>query len=154
MHRVFKLVSRITVFIFLAMLLYVYAFLPEMVSLYFDQGGTPIFQMDREVFFYSALGLFMVCTLVLSFLKRTLKTLPVGTTGTSISANKKSGLRVWADSLSVVLNLFFIFSISFVGLFHNDEHFNVSYFAFIVYIGPLLICIWIFYLIYLLLFTQ
>ncbi|MEQ6119963.1 hypothetical protein [Reichenbachiella sp. MALMAid0571] len=152
MHKVFKLISRITAFIFLGMLLYVYAFLPDMVSLYFDKNATGVLRVGKELFFYSALGLFIVSTLILSYMKKSLNLIQVNSSdGTmTMSIAKKSHLQTWANSLSVVFNLFFIFTVGFVGLFHNDEHFNISYFAVIIYIGPILMVASIFYLIYIL----
>jgi hypothetical protein len=129
------------------MLLYVYAFLPETVNLYFNPQNTPLLQVGQEAFFYGALGIFLVCTLVLTYLKRSLVAMPVSG---QMSLSKKEGLQTWADSLSAILNLFFIFTVSFIGLLHNDEHFNIAYFSFMVYLGPALLIGWIFYLAYLL----
>jgi len=148
MHKIFKLLSRITVFIFLGILLYVYAFLPEVVNLYLDKSASGGLEIGKELFFYASLGVFIVSTLILSYLKKSLSLIPVNSTDSTMSVAKKSHLRTWANSLSVVLNLFFIFTVSFVGLFHNDEHFNISYFAVIIYIGPFLMLASIFYLIY------
>lgn len=148
MHKIFKLLSRITVFIFLGILLYVYAFLPEVVSLYLNKSASGVLEIGKELFFYVSLGVFIVSTLILSYLKKSLSLIPVNTSYSTMSVAKKSHLRTWANSLSVVFNLFFIFTVSFVGLFHNDEHFNISYFAVIIYIGPFLMLASIFYLIY------
>ena len=150
MHKVFKLISRVTAFIFLGMLLYVYAFLPDTVSLYFDKNATGVLQVGKELFFYSALGVFIVSTLILSYLKKSLNLIQVNSSDSTMSVAKKSQLQTWVNSLSVAFNLFFIFTVGFVGLFHNDEHFNISYFAAIIYIGPLLMVGSIFYLVYIL----
>ena len=150
MHKIFKLLSRITVFIFLGTLLYVYALLPDIVSLYLDKSASGILEIGKELFFYVALGVFIVATLILSYLKKSLNVIPVYATNSTMSVAKKSHLQTWANSLSVVFNLFFIFTVSFVGLFHNDEHLNISYFAVIIYIGPFLMVASIFYLIYIL----
>ncbi|MFT7034331.1 MAG: hypothetical protein ACJA2S_002845 [Cyclobacteriaceae bacterium] len=146
MYRVFKLVSRITIIIFIGMLLYVYAYLPEVVKLYIDDNDVAIIAVGKEQFFYGCLGIFVVCTLILSYLKKSLQAIPLTNSKDSISEAKKEGLQSWAHSLSVVLYLFFTATIAFIGMYHNSEHFNISNFAFLIYIGPVLLLGWIFYL--------
>ncbi|MFY0652313.1 MAG: hypothetical protein JXQ96_09785 [Cyclobacteriaceae bacterium] len=144
MHRILKLVARITSFIFLGMILYIYAFLPAKVDLSFDQSNTLMF--DREQFFYGVILAYALYTVIISFLKKTL---------TSASRGQEEGkienLKIWTDGLSVMLNLFFTFSVIFIGMQHNDEHFNITYFTFLIYLGPILLLGWIFYLLYILL---
>lgn len=154
MHRIFKLVSRITILIFIVILLYVYAFLPEVVKLYIDENDVAIIAVGKEEFFYGCLGIFVVCTLILSYLKKSLQSIPVTNSANSISETKKESLQSWANSLSVVLYLFFTFTIAFIGMYHNSEHFNISNFAFMIYIGPILLIAWIFYLPFLLIYKS
>ena len=150
MYKVFKLLSRITAFIFVAMLLYVYAFLPEMVGLYFGGSEKAIFELSREAFFYSSIILFVVTTVFLSYLKKSLKAVSTAEISSGLTESKVNGLQFWANGMSVMFNLFLVFSVSFVGMYHNDEHFNNGYFAFLAYLGPLLLIGWIFYLVFIL----
>jgi hypothetical protein len=128
------------------MLLYVYAFLPEVVKLYIDDNNVALMAVGKEQFFYGCLGIFVVCTLILSYLKKSLHAIPITTAPHSISENKKESMLIWANSLSVVLYLFMILTVSFIGMYHNSEHFDISNFAFMIYLGPILLLCWIFYL--------
>lgn len=137
--------------IFLAILLYVYAFLPEKVGLWFDGFGMATFSAEREAFFYACISIILVVNLVAHIFYRTISLVPIAQ-GTIISSDTmKNNLSIWAAGFSLILNITMILSVSFIGLYYNSEHFNINYFSFLVFVGPILLISWFFVLIYFLL---
>ena len=150
MHKVFRLVTRITSLIFLFILVYVYAFLPETLEL--KLTGVDTLKVNREHFFYGVLVFFILSSLLLALLKKFMERIPTSPK-VFITEARKSGLLAWAEGMGAVINLFLTFTVSFIGMNHNSEHFNINHFVFLVYLGPFMIIGWFFYLIYLLIFT-
>lgn len=148
MQRIFKFVSGASVVIFMGMLLYVYAFLPEKVGLYYDANEIALWTMGKTNVFYTFLGVFIFVNLITSLLSRSIGIVPVDPAGFIKTEYFKYNLHLWSAGLSFILNLTIIFAIIFIGLYHNDEHFNISYFSFLIYVGPILLTIWIFVLLY------
>lgn len=151
MQRILKFVSRVSILVFLGMLLYVYAFLPEMVDLYIDASGAAAISVDKEVFFYGAIGIFLVINLVTSLFSRMVGMMPVMSKGLLRTSTMKANLLLWCHGLAIILNAFMLFSVTFIGLYYNDEHFNIKYFSFLVYLGPVMLVLWFFVLFYFLL---
>jgi hypothetical protein len=60
----------------------------------------------------------------------------------------------WLGGLLFGFNLTIIFSLLFFGLYHNSEHFEIADYLVLLYIGPVIVIGWIFWLIYLLFFND
>lgn len=149
MTKVIKLLYALSIPVFLINLLYVYAFLPDYVGIYFDQGGEAEMTVSKTDFFYSALGLFILTNgLILLF--RRMKRGQLNLSKTEFS--DMTGTEVfyhWLNGLSFVINVIYTFSIMFIGMFHSSEHFDITDYVALIYIGPVLLVGWVFWFIYL-----
>lgn len=149
MIKVVKLLYTLSIFTFLIVLLYVYAFLPDQIGVFFDAGGNETISMHRADFFYSALGLFVLTNgSILLFRRMNRGQLNLGKTDFDDMTSAEM-IYHWLNGLSFVINVIYIFSIMFVGMYHNSEHFDITNYVSLIYIGPVLLAGWIFWFIYL-----
>ncbi|WP_422358965.1 hypothetical protein [Reichenbachiella sp.] len=149
MIKVVKLLYTLSIFVFLAVLLYVYAFLPNQIGIFFDAGGNATISMHRADFFYSALGLFILTNgSILLYRRMNRGHLNLGKSEFEDMTTAET-IYHWLNGLSFVINVIYIFSIMFVGMYHNSEHFDITNYVALIYIGPILLAGWIFWFIYL-----
>lgn len=149
MIKVTKLLYTLSIFVFLAMLLYVYAFLPDEIGVYFEVDGSASMILQRADFFYAALGLFVLTNgAILMYRKLNRGYLNLGKTDFDDMSTAEL-IYHWLMGLSFVINVIYIFSIMFVGMYHNSEHFDITNYVALIYIGPVLLAGWIFWFIYL-----
>ncbi|MFN3840254.1 MAG: hypothetical protein ACK4RF_06060 [Cyclobacteriaceae bacterium] len=115
--KIFKALWFLSMLAVLANLLYVYAGWPEEVAVYEDQ--LDIFYISREALFYGTmLALGVINLLVYMF------------PGALIP---NENFRVWVHALVMSLNIFFLISISFVGLYNSSEKFDFGRIGWIIY---------------------
>ena len=93
--------------------------------------------VHREYFFYGAIIFFLVLNIFLIALERMIRPL--------IS---KEEVRAWVKGLAVVLNFYLACMIGSVGVFNNANDFQPGSYAYLNYIGPVLIVVWIIGLIF------
>lgn len=149
MIKVTKLLYTLSIPIFLATLLYVYAFLPEQVGLFFNNKGDVTFLMNKADFFYAALGLFVLTNgTILLYRKMNRGHLNLGKTEFEDMTSAEL-IYHWLNGLSFVFNVIYVFSIIFVGMYHNSEHFDITNYIALIYLGPILLAGWVFWFIYL-----
>lgn len=132
----------LTFLIFFAVLMASYAFLPERVT-YEAASGTTV---DREVLFYVALALFVVVNLAALILRRMLEALPTSSTVYARNESFKERLVAWFGGLMSAINVCLITLVGYVSLANNQEDFALGDFNFLVYIGPVLLLLCIFWL--------
>ena len=139
-HTAFRF---ITLILFLVVFLIVYGYLPEKVVLYSDAQTLYEYRLDKQLFFYIALGSFLVTNIVLVFSSKILEQL------NRVNESRKkiridgayySALKNWMASFSGVLNLNYLLIVMFV-CFYN---FDLGHYGWILYIGIVLILIWIY----------
>lgn len=149
MTKVIKLLYALSIPVFLINLLYVYAFLPDRIGVFFDQSGTSTLTIGKTDFFYTALG-FFILTNGLILLYRRLKRghLNLGKTEFSEMTSTEVVYH-WLNGLSFVINVIYTFSIMFIGMFYNAEHFDITNYVTLIYVGPVLLVGWVFWFIYL-----
>lgn len=149
MIKVTKLLYTLSIFVFLAILLYVYAFLPDQIGIFFERDGSASLTIQRADFFYAALGLFVLTNgAILLYRKMNRGHLNLGKTSFEDMSTAEQVYH-WLMGLSFVINVIYIFSIMFVGMYHNSEHFDITNYVALIYIGPILLAGWIFWFIYL-----
>lgn len=149
MIKITKLLYTLSIFVFLAILLYVYAFLPDQIGIFFESNGEATILIHRTDFFYSALGLFVLTNgLILLYRKMNRGNLNLGKSEFEDMTTSEI-IYHWLNGLSFVINVIYIFSIMFVGMYHNSEHFDITNYVALIYIGPILLASWIFWFIYL-----
>ncbi|MDN3688430.1 DNA topoisomerase IV [Cyclobacterium jeungdonense] len=149
--RFAKVFYFLSIGLFLFLLLYAYAGLPEFATYASSESGMPKKQVSKEVFFYSAIALFLVYNVLLIVpaklmemkLNASLNRLfPVG----DVYRDK---MLAWMYSFIAVLNLatavlvFYIYSIS------NQNGIGSSEYNFFFYLAPVLMLVWVLGLFYL-----
>ncbi len=117
----------------LASLLVIYASLPERVFLV--QDGLEYVSLNREAFFYVALGLITLVN-ALVYVVRSL-------------FEKEEGFRAWFHLLIVSVNVFFIVTLFFLSAYNSTERFSFERVGFMVYGSVVLVALcalfWPFY---------
>ncbi|MGB3466080.1 MAG: hypothetical protein WBA74_12455, partial [Cyclobacteriaceae bacterium] len=109
----------------------VYAYLPEQTALFVDN-----IVIDKAVFFYASLILFFLINFLFSalgFLYNRAKE----------PNAKKQSIRDWLLSLPVAINFYMIFIIAYIGVINNGNAFDPGTYGYLLYLGPLLLVVWI-----------
>lgn len=150
MVKAIKFCYLASVPLFLAVLLYYYAFLPEEIALFFDKAGVGTFSLAKSNFFYLTLGLFIVTNGVITLYRQLAQTYVNQDLIDFADMNLQESLYHWVQGLSLMFNLLYVFSIVYLGLYYSKEGLNISSYNALVYLGPIFIVGWIFWLFYLL----
>lgn len=125
--KVFKAVWFLSLLGVLANLMYVYAGLPEQVSVAENEGATS-YVMNKEALFYSALAFIGILNLLVFLFSK--------------SITPSESFRTWLHGLVITLNIFFVVGFSFIGLYNSAEHFDYSRIGPILYGSVILIALW------------
>jgi hypothetical protein len=126
--------------LFFAALLLIYAYLDDRVGIASNEWGMPNEFITRETFFYSSLLAFVITNALLYSLNKLLIL-----SRRSVKSEKDLALRIdlaaWLLGFAGTLNLFFIFTMAFFGLFNSKENYTIDRFIGLVYAGPLLLAL-------------
>lgn len=125
--KIFRAVWFLSLLAVLANLMYVYAGLPEQVTVA-EKGGATSYIMDKEPLFYSALACIGIINLLVFLFSK--------------SITPREDFRTWLNGFVITLNFFFIVGFSFIGLYNSAEHFDFSRIGFIIYASVILIALW------------
>jgi K+ transporter len=117
----FSLVGLLVVFF------YVYAGMPETVSVSTSDRGLSI---SRNAFFYSVLLLFAIINALVFAVSRLFK-------------NGPEGFIAWFYGLVITINFFFLASLGFLHVFNGGERYNYSQMGPTVYGSLILVCVWV-----------
>ena len=124
--KIFRGVWFLSMLAVLANLMYVYAGLPEEISLATD---TDTFTIGKEPFFYTALIMIAIANALVYLFSK--KLMP------------REDFRAWLHGFVVTLNIFFIIGLSFIGLYNSSERFDFSRIGFIIYSSVGLVVLWV-----------
>lgn len=141
MIPIIKAVRVISSLMFMGVLLYVYAYLPDPVKLPIDLGGIREIFVNKGNLFYAMIGLFTIVSLTSFAVVRLIRTLPAK------EMNFKKNLTNWSLSFLVVINIFLILSLTIIGIINSTEQVSIGSYATLAYIGPVLLIIWLFLLV-------
>ncbi len=151
MHKLTGFFRNITWLGFLGALLWSYAVFADAITYRIDTLGNALGIADKNTFFFSALGIFIVVNAVCAGFIYVLKKIKTSEDGEGIrNRSLKLDLISWTKGFAGVLNVFFIISIFFIGYMNYSENFRVESLGYSIYLGPLLLVIWFFYLVKLL----
>lgn len=137
MLKVVNFVKLLSIILFLGILLLVYAYLPIMVQLDPEQTISPI---QKESFFYAFVAAFVVVNLVFIGFQRLFE-----------KQVDSIALKAWVRGLAFVVNLYFTFIVGFIGVINNQQHVSAEGFAYLNYLGPFLLVVWLIGLVYMVL---
>jgi len=124
--KILKAIWFLSVIVVIADALYVYASLPEHVVVQEEVTGQTA--VGRDVFFYGAIA-FIILTNALVYVIA------------KIFAHRPD-FRTWFYGFMVVLNIFFVMSMSFIALYNSNEKFDYSRIDFAIYGSVVLIAAW------------
>ncbi|MFT6867910.1 MAG: hypothetical protein ACJA08_002757 [Cyclobacteriaceae bacterium] len=135
MVKAINVLKVISAFVFLVTLLFVYSFLPVMVTLNPEDAS---WAAHKGHFFYGILAGFILLNIFLLILERMLN---------GLIQNEE--IRAWIKGLAFVLNLYLSFIVGYVGVMNNSVHFQNGSYGYLNYLGPIIIFGWISGLIFL-----
>ncbi len=140
----FRLISFL---LFLAALLWSYANISGQVTYSFNSLSDASAYMDKDIYFFVSLGVFLFVNTILGFFIQTLKKVRTQEGGKGFkNYDFKQDIITWIKGFAAVVNLFFsliLFYLGLVNLAESDQSFTMGFY---VYLGPLLIVLWFFYL--------
>jgi hypothetical protein len=125
--KLFKAIWFLSMLAVFANLLYVYASLPEQVSL-MEEGVETYAVIGREQLFYSAMVVIALANVMVYLFSK------------SIAPDEN--FRTWLHGLVITLNIFFIIGLSFISLYNSVEKFDFSRIGFIIYSSVILVVVW------------
>ena len=133
--------------IFLAALIWAYASLAGQVSYKFDGDGTALEIVDRNTFFFGSVIIFLVANLIcVSFIK-VLKKIKSSEEGEGIrNRAMKLDIITWVKGFAGILNIMFTTIVFFIGYMNMNE-LKLDSLSVYLYIGPVLLVFWFFYLV-------
>lgn len=128
MLKVLNFLKVLSVILFLGVLLLVYAYLPVMIDI---QPDSQDIQVRKETFFYYSIAAFVMINLVLFVFQRLTEPKLMG-----------EGIKAWMRGLSFIINIYLAMLVGFVGVINNATHINPSGYAYLNYLGPILLVVW------------
>lgn len=136
MNRILKVFTTFSIVIFVGVLLFVYAFLPDPAGIIFTKNGDIIYAVSRNVLFYLFLVIFFLVQLIF-YLFRTY------VLNNWLENQDKHQLIFWFRGMFLLVNLFFILFVSFLGLANNAVDYTYSSVVNLAIAGPLLMIVWL-----------
>ena len=124
--KLFKAVWFLSMLAVLANLLYVYASLPEQVSL--GEEGVEVNSVGREAFFYAAMVVIGIANLTVYLFSKKL--------------TPNEDFRSWVHGLVITINIFFIVGMSFITLYNSSERYDFGRIKFIIFSSVGLVALW------------
>lgn len=145
MDKIAKALHTFSLLIFIVYLLYSYAGLPDPVGYDFDANGLPLSTLSKTVYFYSALGIFILFNLIFLVLGRGIEANVFKSLKQYIGVDYtfKKNLISWIYSFGGILNFFLAIILFFFSLLNTTESFDINYFTWLIYVGPILFTVWI-----------
>lgn len=153
MNRLIKFTWFLTTLLFLGVLLWEYAYLPQNVGILADPEGAPVEFISRENLFYVVLAIFSFSNAVIFALRKLIlvSMQPNEKREVPGKAGLKYDLSDWLLAFAASLNIFLIFGIIYLGFYNNSSGINLSAYGPLVYGGPIIMGILFLVLIYILL---
>jgi len=145
-YRFGKAFYFLTVLLFIMFLLYFYSAMPDSLSYSFDDTGGAIDQISRNSFFYTMIGVFVICNFLVLVPPKLLETkthkglnkiFPVGD-------DYRDYFLGWFYSFGGFLNLSLLIMVFFTHATNGQDVIEASDFNFFYYLIPILSLIWVF----------
>lgn len=127
MIKAVRVLNSISILLFSVILLLVYAYLPIMV----DINVEGMKDLHKQTFFYYMFGSFVVINIVLRVAGGSRK-------------NMSEDLNAWIRAIIFIINFYLTTLVGFIGVINNTNHINPSSYAYLNYLGPIFLVVWIF----------
>lgn len=136
MIRIISVFTSLTFILFLAILLIVYAFLPDPVGILFYKDGNTVYEITRNTFFYTSLGLFFLLQLAFYLFR-------IYVLNRGLYRLDKRDLATWFRGMFLCVNIFFILLVIYIGLANNAINYSYSSIINLAFIGPFILLGWL-----------
>lgn len=138
---------NVTILLFTGALIWSYAFMASQVNYRFDPAGDALGTANKDTYFFGAVAIFLLANVVCYYFTKVLKKINTTEDGNGIrNKSLRNDLVMWIKGFAGVLNLFFSLILVFLGLMNMSADYNIKTLGFYVYLGPVLILAWFFYL--------
>lgn len=127
MLKAVKVLNIGSTLLFIVILLLIYAYLPISV----DLNVEGVKDIHKQQFFYYAITAFIV----VNILVRVILNLGFSKVSTNVLG--------WMNALIMIMNVYLTFMVGFVGVWNNSTHISPSSYAYLNFLGPLSIIIWV-----------
>ncbi len=142
MFVITKVIRGISTVAFLAVLLYVYAYLPEKVSLPIEIESIDKIIVTKGTVFYSMIAIFALVAILTFWFVKLIDALP------GESEKEKNRLINWSGTFAIVINIFLIISMIIIAIINNVEQKQPGDYTLLAYVGPVLLLLWLFWLVF------
>lgn len=151
MNRMAGFFRNVSWLVYMGALLWAYAYLTNEVAYRYNADGVTVNLIDKDTFFFVGLSAFILINAVCMGFNVVLKKIKTTEDGQGIR-NRSLKLDVigWVKGFAGVLNMFLSLIIIFLIYLNGSEEFRVGGLGFFVWIGPIMLVGWFFYLVKLL----
>ncbi|MDN4164086.1 hypothetical protein QWY31_01170 [Cytophagales bacterium LB-30] len=133
--------------VFLLVFLVTYSWLPEVVSVGFKASGLAFVRMARDHYYYLSIAILLVTNIICFALVKLFEMMPVNTEGAfSFFYQKelfKERLLSWMYSLMLIINMFFITAVCFIGIFNSSDSTSLFKLGVLLYVWPVMMLVWL-----------
>ena len=136
MFKIITVFFSASIVLFLAVLMIVYAFMPESAGILFNDEGDRIQEISRDTFFYAALIGFVLFQLLFYLFI-------VNVLNKRFNTGKKINMSIWFKGMFLAINFYFILMLIFIGLANNAIDYTFTSIEYISFLGPGLIVVWL-----------
>ncbi|PIQ48514.1 MAG: hypothetical protein COW03_09870 [Cytophagales bacterium CG12_big_fil_rev_8_21_14_0_65_40_12] len=147
MDKLVGFIRTASYLIFLGALIWAYASMAADVTYRFDGDGSALEIIDKNTFFFASVGIFLITNIICVFFISTLKKIKTTEDGQGIrNRSLKLDVITWVKGFASILNIMFTTFVFFLG-FMNMNELKMNILSFYIYVGPILLIFWFFYLV-------
>lgn len=147
MDKLVGFIRTVSYLIFLGVLIWAYASMAAQVTYRFDGDGSALEVVNKDTFFFASVGIFLLANVICIVFLQTLKKIKTTEDGQGIrNRSLKLDVITWVKGFAGILNIMFTTIVFFLG-FMNMNELKMDALSVYIYIGPILLIIWFFYLV-------
>ena len=147
MNRFAGFFRNITWVGFLAALIFSYSYITSSVAYRIDIQGNELGIADKDTFFFGSIAIFIVVNAICMGFVAVLKKIKTTEDGNGIrNRSLKLDIIGWTKGFAGVLNIFLTLMLVILVYMNLNEEFKTSSFRYFLFIGPILLVGWFFYL--------
>ncbi|MFT6970063.1 MAG: hypothetical protein ACJAXX_000627 [Roseivirga sp.] len=147
MDKLVGFIRTVSYLIFLVVLIWAYASLASQVTYLYDGDGTALEMVGKNTFFFASIAIFLFANITCVIFLQTLRKINSTEDGVGMRNRfLKLDLITWVKGFSGILNIMFITIVFSLG-FMNMNEIKMDILTVSIYIGPVLLAGWFFYLV-------
>lgn len=147
MNRFAGFFRNVSWLVFLVALILSYSYITSAVSYRIDNTGNSLAITDKNTFFFSAVAIFLFVNVACMAFIGMLKKIKASDEGEGLrNRSLKFDLIGWTKGFAAVLNLFMIILLALLTYLNINENATGVSLGYLIYVGPVLLLVWFFYL--------